>query len=326
MKIVVTRRIPDAGVETLVRTFGAEQVWRHEEERPLTRAALLEALRGAAAVLCTITERMDAEAMDAAGRPLKIIANMAVGYDNINLADAAARDIRVTNTPSVLTEATADLAWALILGAARRMGEAERCLRAGLWEGWGPLQFLGASVHGKTLGIFGFGRIGRAVARRALGFDMPILYCDANRADADTERELNAQPVDKDTLLRESDILTLHCPLTPETRHAFTLQEFRKMKQGALIVNTSRGPVIKEDDLCAALREGLIFAAGLDVYESEPDVFPALLEQERAVLLPHLGSATVDTRATMARMAAENIVAALSGREPPNRVPLPSRS
>ena len=324
MKIVVTRRIPEAGVETLVRAFGAEQVWLHEAERPMTRAVLLEALRGATAVLCTITEQMDAEAMDAAGSALKIIATMAVGYDNISLADAEARNIAVTNTPGVLTEATADLTWALILGAARRTGEAERCLRAGLWEGWGPLQFLGASVHGKTLGIFGFGRIGRAVARRASGFDMPILYCDTNRLDAETERELNARSVDKDTLLHESDILTLHCPLTPETRHAFTLREFKQMKRGALIVNTSRGPVIKEEDLCAALREGLIFAAGLDVYEGEPAVDPLLLEQERAVLLPHLGSATMETRATMARMAAENIVATLSGREPPNRVLLPS--
>ncbi|NLV42888.1 MAG: D-glycerate dehydrogenase [Candidatus Hydrogenedentes bacterium] len=324
MKIVITRRIPEAGVETLVHAFGTEQVRRHEEERPMTRAVLLDALRGATAVLCTITEKMDAEAMDAAGDQLKIIANMAVGYDNINLADAAARNILVTNTPGVLTEATADLAWALILGAARRTGEAERCLRAGLWEGWGPLQFLGASVHGKTLGIFGMGRIGRAVARRALGFDMPVLYCDTNRLDAETERQLHARLVDKDTLLRESDILTLHCPLTPETRHAFTLREFKQMKRGALIVNTSRGPVIKEEDLSAALREDLIFAAGLDVYEHEPAVHAALLKQEQAVLLPHLGSATVETRATMARMAAENIVAALSGSEPPNRVLLPS--
>lgn len=324
MKIIVTRRIPETGIEMLVQTFGAESVWVHEEELPMTRSRLLEVLSGATAILCTITEKIDAEAMDAAGKQLKIIANMAVGYDNIDIAAAAARHIHVTNTPGVLTEATADLAWTLILGAARRAGEAERFLRAGLWKGWGPLQYLGASVHGKTLGIFGMGRIGQAVARRAHGFDMPILYCDQNRVDTETEQRLNARQVDKDTLLREADILTIHCPLTLETRHAFTLREFNLMKRSALLVNTSRGPVIKEEDLCAALQEGLIFAAGLDVYEFEPAVHSPLLEQERAVLLPHLGSATVETRSTMANMAAQNIITALSGQEPPNRILLPS--
>lgn len=266
---------------------------------------------------------MDLAAMEAAGPQLKIIANMAVGYDNISLADAAARNILVSNTPGVLTEATADLAWTLILGAARRAGEAERVLRAGQWKGWGPLQFLGVDLYKKNLGLFGLGRIGQAVARRGRGFDMTVLYHDINRLSAEEEKVLNARWVDKDELLAESDILSLHCPLTDGTRYAFTLAEFKKMKSSAVIVNSARGPVIKEDDLCQALDEKLIFAAGLDVFEKEPVINPRLFNHERALLLPHIGSATIETRGTMARMAAENIVAALSGKTPENLVPLP---
>ena len=313
MKIIITRRIPDAGVDALVREFGKERVWMHGNETALSRGELLEALEGASAVLSTVTEKMDAEAMDAAGPALKVIANMAVGYDNIDIPEAVSRGIQVTNTPGVLTDATADLAWTLILGTARRVGEAGRCLRAGAWPGWGPMQFLGMSVYGKTLGIFGMGRIGQAVARRARGFDMKVLYHDMQRLSPEMEAGLNARQVDKDTLLRESDILSLHCPLLPETRHAFTLEEFRKMKSTALLINTSRGPVVKEADLCAALNQGLIFGAGLDVYEREPEVYAPLLKEERAFLLPHLGSATVETRSIMARMAADNIIAVLSG-------------
>ncbi len=322
MKIVITRRIPESGVDMLVNAFGQDQVHMYAKDTAMTREALLDFISGACAILSTISEKMDGEAMDAAGPGLKVIANMAVGYDNINLEAAEARQIHVTNTPGVLTDATADLAWTLILGAARRAGEAERCLRAGRWDGWGPLQFLGVSVFGKTLGIFGMGRIGQAVARRARGFDMSILYHDAKRLDVEAEEQLGAQWVEMDTLLRNADILSIHCPLTPETRHAFTLKEFRKMKRTALLINTARGPVVNEEDLCAALKEGLIFGAGLDVYEHEPRVCPALLLEERAFLLPHLGSATVETRATMARMAADNIIAALAGQVPPNKVNL----
>ncbi len=320
MKIAVTRRIPEAGVEVLINAYGREHIRLCEEDSAMARDALLDFIAGSDAILSTVTEKLDAEAMDAAGRDLKVIANMAVGYDNISLDAATARGIQVTNTPGVLTEATADLAWTLILGAARRAGEAERCLRAGHWDGWGPLQFLGRSVYGQTLGIFGMGRIGRAVARRARGFDMTILYHDAKFLDEETEQHLAARRVEKDVLLRNADILSIHCPLTPETRHAFTINEFRQMKRTAMLVNTSRGPVVKEEDLCAALHEGLIDAAGLDVYEYEPSVYRGLLLEERAFLLPHLGSATVETRGTMARMAAENIVAALAGRVPPNKV------
>jgi len=324
MKIVVTRRIPDAGIEVLTRQFGAGPVRMHQEEMAPARPELLKMLEGASAVLSTVTEKMDAEAMDAAGPGLKVIANMAVGYDNIDLGEAASRNIRVTNTPGVLTDATADLAWTLILGTARRAGEAGRCLRAGAWPGWGPMQFLGMSVHGCTLGIFGMGRIGQAVARRARGFDMKVLYHDTQRLSPEVEADLNARQVDKETLLRESDILSIHCPFLPETRHAFTLEEFRKMKPTAILINTSRGPVVKEADLCAALNQGLIFGAGLDVYEREPEVYPPLLREERAFLLPHLGSATVETRSIMARMAADNIIAVLSGGEALNPVRLPN--
>ena len=233
---------------------------------------------------------------------------------------AAARHVYVANTPDVLTDATADLAWTLILGAARRTGEAERFLRAGRWAGWGPRQFLGMSIHGATLGLFGMGRIGRAVAARAQGFDMRVIYHDKQPLDPETAHSLGATFVDKDTLLAQSDVLSIHCPLTAETRHAFGLKEFQQMKRTAVLVNTARGPVVNEAELCRALEEGLIFAAGIDVYEFEPMIHEALLRQERALLLPHLGSATVAARAAMARMAAENIVAALKGRQPPNCV------
>lgn len=320
MKIIVTRLIPEAGVKHLVNVFGRESVFARDEDSPMPRESLLKDAGGADAILCTITEKMDAAVMDAAGPSLKIIANMAVGYDNIALQDAAVRNICVTNTPGVLTEATADLAWALILGAARRVGEAERFLRAGRWEGWGPLQYLGMSLHGKTLGIFGMGRIGQAVARRGLGFGMSILYHDTQPIDRVTETSLGAAQVDKRTLLEQSDVISIHCPLTPETRHAFTLNELKQMKPTAILVNTARGPVVREADLCTALQRDIIFGAGLDVYEREPQIDFLLQQEERVLLLPHLGSATVETRTAMARMAAENIIEVLSGGAPLNPV------
>ncbi|NLN93215.1 MAG: D-glycerate dehydrogenase [Candidatus Hydrogenedens sp.] len=323
MKIAVTRRIPEAGLKVLEAFGEVKTLAMHQTDDGIASEALLKLVEGAQAILSTVGERMDAATMDAAGPQLKIIANMAVGYDNISLAEAAKRNILVTNTPGVLTEATADLAWTLILGAARRAGEAERVLRAGQWKGWGPLQFLGVDLYKKNLGLFGLGRIGQAVARRGRGFDMTVLYHDVNRLSASAEEALNARWVEKDELIAEADILSLHCPLTPETRHAFTLAEFRKMKPSVVIVNSARGPVIKEDDLCQALDEGLVFAAGLDVFEEEPVINPRLFDHERAFLLPHIGSATIETRDTMARMAAENIVAALSGDTPENLVPLP---
>lgn len=318
--VVITRKIPQAGIERLQKELGVSRVWVPKEDSPMPRDVLLQRVRGAEAILCTITERINVEVMESAGPTLRIIANMAVGYDNIDVAAAASRTIIVTNTPGVLTDATADLTWALILGTARRVGEAERHLRGGQWEGWGPLQFLGMSVYGKTLGIFGMGRIGQAVARRAQGFQMTVLYHDKQPLNPIEERSLNASFVSKDYLLRHSDVLSLHCPLTEETRHAFTLVEFKLMKPTAILINTSRGPVIKEADLCLALKQGLLFAAGLDVYEREPEVYSDLLKEERVFLLPHIGSATVETRTTMAQMAAENIIAVLSGNAPLNPV------
>ncbi len=320
MKIVVTRIIPERGLDILRAAFGDASVIVTPQEGPIARAELLEAVRGADALLPMLTDRIDAELLDAAGPNLKIVANNAVGYDNINLEDARTRGVAVTNTPGVLTETTADLAWTLMMAAARRAGEGERYLRGGRWTCWSPMMLLGMDIHGATLGIYGMGRIGRAVARRARGFGMRVLYTDSAPLDEAEEAALGAARADMDTLLRESDFISAHCPLTPETRHAFGAAEFAAMKPTAVFVNTSRGPVVDEGALAAALQSGEIFAAGIDVFEEEPKVHPALLECENAVLLPHLGSASVETRARMAAMAAENIVARLRGGEPPNRV------
>jgi len=320
MRVFVTRAMPDEGVRILIDALGAEQLRVRQEDEPISRAELRDNVRDLSGLLCFLSDRIDAEILDAAGPSLKVVANFAVGYDNIDIEAAAARHVYVTNTPDVLTDATADLAWTLILGAARRTGEAERFLRAGRWAGWGPRQFLGMSIHGATLGLFGMGRIGRAVAARAQGFDMRVIYHDKQPLDPAMAHGLRATFVNKDTLLTQSDVLSIHCPLTAETRHAFGLKEFQQMKRTAVLVNTARGPVVNEAELCRALEEGLIFAAGIDVYEFEPTIHEALLRQERALLLPHLGSATVAARAAMARMAAENIVAALKGRQPPNCV------
>ena len=319
-KIFVTRELPHSAIQMLVDAFGEESVSVFSEDRVIHRDELLEGLKGVDALLPILTETIDAEVMDAAGPQLKIIANYAVGYNNIEVAAATERGIPVTNTPGVLTETTADLAWALILGAARRIGEGERYLRAGKWESWAPLLLLGDDVHGKTLGIFGLGRIGTAVARRAKGFNMRILYHSPTRKDPRLEEELGATFVDMPTLLAESDILTLHCPFSDETRHAFSSEEFSAMKPSAIFINTTRGPVVDETALALALHAGDIGAAGLDVFEDEPEIHPELLKCDNALLIPHLGSATKETRAKMAEIAATNIIARLNGETPSNCV------
>ena len=319
-KIFVTRAVPHSAIQMLVDAFGEESVSVFSEDRVIHRDELLEGLKGVDALLPILTETIDAEVMDAAGPQLKIIANYAVGYNNIEVAAATERGIPVTNTPGVLTETTADLAWALILGAARRIGEGERYLRAGKWENWAPLLLLGDDVHGKTLGIFGLGRIGTAVARRAKGFNMRIIYHSRTRKDPTLEDELGATFVDMPTLLAESDILTLHCPFSDETWHAFSSEEFSAMKTSAIFINTTRGPVVDEIALGLALQAGDITAAGLDVFEDEPEIHPELLKCENALLIPHLGSATKETRAKMAEIAAANIIARLNGETPPNCV------
>lgn len=320
MKIVVTQTIPEKGLGILREAFGAEAVLVTSQDGPIPRAKLLAAVRGADALLPMLTDRIDGAVLDAAGPGLRIVANNAVGFDNIDLTAARARGVAVSNTPDVLTETTADLAWALLMAASRRIGEGERFLRAGQWTCWSPMQLLGLDIHGATLGVFGMGRIGQAVARRAAGFSMRVLYTDANRLPEDAENALGAVFTDKAALLREADFLTVHCPLTPDTRHAFSDAEFAEMKPTAVFVNTSRGPVVDEAALARALRSGEIFAAGIDVFEEEPRVHPGLLDCENAVLIPHLGSASVETRARMAALAASNIVAVLRGEEPPNRV------
>ena len=309
-KVLVTREIPAAGIRPL-EEFDVTVL----SEAPPERADLLEAASGAEGVLSTVTEKIDCTFMDAAGEGLKVIANMAVGYDNVDVEAAKARGVVVTNTPGVLDETTADVAFMLLLAAARRLGESERVLRAGRWEWWGPKLFMGPDVWGKKLGIVGLGRIGQAVARRARGFDMEILYYNRSRRE-EAEEELGASYLELDELLETADFITLHTPLTDETRHLIDAPELERMKPEAVLVNTSRGPVVDEAALADALAEGRIFAAGLDVYEEEPKVHPKLLELENVVLAPHIGSGSIETRVKMAVLAAENLAAVLRGEQP----------
>lgn len=315
-RIIVARDLPEAGLQPL-REAGHEPTVL--PVGPPSREGLSAAVPGAAALLMTVTEKIDAATLDAAGGSLKVVANMAVGYDNIDVAAATERGVYVTNTPGVLDETTADTAFMLLLAAARRLGEAERLLRAGEWQGWGPEQLTGPEVWGKTLGIVGLGRIGEAVARRARGFGMRVLY-HARSEKPEAERELGAEHRSLDDLLKESDFVSAHTPLTEETHHLISGRELALMKNSAVLVNTSRGPVVDEAALAEALRRGDIFAAGLDVYENEPEVYPDLLSLENVVLAPHIGSASIETREKMALVAAENIVEALEGQTPPNAV------
>jgi glyoxylate reductase len=309
-KVLVTREIPEAGLRVL-EPFDVTVL----HERPPERGELIEAVSGASGVLSTATETVDGEVMDAAGEGLRVIANMAVGYDNVDVRAAGERNIVVINTPGVLDETTADVAFMLLLAAARRLGEGERLLRAGRWEWWGPKQLMGRDVWGKTLGIVGFGRIGQSVARRAQGFGMEILYYNRSRKE-EAEREFGASYLGLDELLETADFVSIHTPLTDETKHLIGAVELEKMKPEAVLVNTSRGPVVDEAALAEALADGRIFAAGLDVYEEEPEVHPKLLELENVVLAPHIGSASVETRDKMAALAAENLAAVLRGEDP----------
>ena len=309
-KVLVTREIPSAGLLAL-EPFDVRVL----HERPPERGELIDAVRGVSGILSTATEKVDGEVMDAASEALRVIANMAVGYDNVDVEAAAERGVVVTNTPGVLDETTADVAFMLLLAAARRLGEGERLLRAGRWKWWGPKQLMGRDIWGKRLGILGLGRIGQAVARRAKGFGMDVLYYNRSRKE-EAEQELGARYMDLDELLETADFVSVHTPLTDETHHLIGPKELGRMKPTAILVNTSRGPVVDEGALAEALAGGRIFAAGLDVYEEEPVVHPKLLELENVVLAPHIGSASIETRNKMAALAAENIVAVLSGQEP----------
>ncbi|MBL7649312.1 MAG: D-glycerate dehydrogenase [Candidatus Hydrogenedentes bacterium] len=319
-KIFVTRRPPESAVVLLHEAFGAENVFIYPEDRPIPREVLLEGVRGVDAILSMLTEAMNAEVFDAAGPQLRIVANMAVGYNNIDVSAATERGIAVSNTPDVLTETTADLTFALILATARRLCESEHFLRSGQWASWSPTFMLGMDVYGKTLGIYGLGRIGKAVVRRAKAFNMKVLYHSRTQLPAAEEVGLGLTYVDFPTLLAESDIVSPHCPLTDETRHVFNAATFKAMKKSAIFVNTTRGPVVDETALAAALHDGEIFAAGLDVYEEEPKIHPDLLTVSNIVLLPHIGSSTLETRSAMANLAAENIIALLKGNTPPTCV------
>ena len=287
----------------------------NEENRPMERADLLEAVAGMDGMLAMITDGVDAELMDRAPR-LRVVSNMAVGYNNIDVAAATARGIVVTNTPGILTEATAELAFALILASARRVVDLDRRTRAGEWTCWAPLLFLSREVSGKMLGIVGLGRIGRAVARRAKAFGMEVLYHNRVRLEAAEEQDLGVVYAEKDELLGKADFVSLHVPLSDETRHFIGRRELGIMKPTSYLVNTSRGPVVDEGALVEALREKRIEGAGLDVYENEPVLAPGLTSLDNVVLMPHVGSATVETRMKMAHMAAENLLAGLRGERP----------
>lgn len=313
-KVLVTREIPEAGLKPL-EGFDVTVL----SELPPGRDELLEAARGVDGVLSTLTEQIDAGFINAAGDRLKVIANMAVGYDNVDLKAANERGIIVTNTPEVLNETTADTAFMLMLAAARRLGEGERIVRSGRWEAWGPKMLLGPDVWGKRLGVLGFGRIGRAVARRAKGFGMEICYWSRSRKE-EAEEELGARYLELDELFETCDFFSIHTPLTEGTTHLIGAEELGKMKPEAVLVNTSRGPVVNEDALAGALEDERIFAAGLDVYEEEPKVHPKLLELENVVLAPHIGSASIETRNKMAVTAGEDLRAALRGEQPKNPV------
>ena len=312
--VLVTRPIMDA---PLARLRERCDVTVHENEFGIPREELLDVVAGRDALITMLTEHVDAELLAAAGSQLRIVANHAVGFDNVNLADCTAAGVLASNTPDVLTETTADTAFALVLAAARRIGEGERLLRARTPWIWGPLMMLGQDVHHKTIGIVGFGRIGQAVARRARGFGMEVLYTDAVRLPAEVEAETGAVRVELPELLARADVVSIHTNLTPETRHLFGRAEFRTMKPTAVLVNTSRGPVVDEAALAEALEAGEIFAAGLDVFEREPEVSEALLGLENVVVIPHLGSATVDTRNAMGHVAVDNVFAAIDGERPP---------
>jgi glyoxylate reductase len=314
MKVLVTARLPE---EVLGRITGHHQVRMHDHDLPMERQELLESIGDVEGLLCTITDRIDRELLDRAPR-LKVIANNGVGFDHIDVGEATRRNIAVANTPGVLTEATADLTFALLLAAARRVVEGDRMVRAGEFKYWAPLKFLGIEVAGKTLGVVGMGRIGRAVAKRAAGFDMKVIYWGRSRLGAEREREMKVSFSSFDDLLRESDFVSLHVPLGPETRHLVGARELSLMKTSAVLINTSRGPVVDEKALVAALLSEEIRCAGLDVYENEPELSAGLAELDHVVLLPHVGSATIETRTRMAAMACDNLLAGLAGKRPPN--------
>jgi len=315
-KVLITRKIFDEAIAIVKQYFEVED---NPGDHPLPPHVLIQKLKDKMGAIVLLTDRIDDDLLSHCHK-LKIISNVAVGYNNIDVRACTARGIMVTNTPGVLDDTTADLTWALLLATARRVVEADHCLRSSKWMGWKLMDFLGYDVHHKVLGICGLGRIGQRVARRAKGFDMQILYTDVIQASTSIEEELGVRFVDKNTLLTESDFVTLHVPLLPQTTHYISTTELAFMKPTAILVNASRGPVVDEKALVQALQEGKIAGAGLDVYEREPEVEPELINMKNVVVLPHIASASHETRLRMATMAAENLVEGLLGRRPPNLV------
>ncbi len=312
-RVLVTRQLPDGGLEPLVAA-GHEIVSGGPDDTPLTPHDLVATAGEVDGIVCVLTDRIDAAVLGAGAPRLRVVADVAVGYDNIDVATATSLGIAVCNTPGVLDETTADLACFLMLAAARRTSDAEADLRQGRWQGFRMNRFLGEDVHGRTLGVVGFGRIGQAVARRAAGFGMNVVH--HSRRDTGIDGWIG----DLDDLLRVADIVTLHVPLTPDTTRLIDARRLALMKPTAVLVNTARGPVVHEEALAIALEDGTIFGAGIDVYEREPEVHPRLLAAPHTVLLPHIGSASEATRRRMAQLACEGVVAVLAGERPPNLV------
>lgn len=315
-KVLVTREVFDETLEYLGRHC---EVDANQQDVPLGPEALAGRLADRDGVMCCLTDRIDAALLERCPA-LQVVANIAVGYNNIDVPACTARGVMATNTPGVLDDSTADLAWALMLATARRLTEVERYIREGEWTGWRLKQWLGIDVHHATLGIFGMGRIGQAIARRAAGFDMKVLYCNRTRVDAGIEARLGATWTSKDDLLAQSDFVILQVPYTPETHHLIGAAELKRMKPAAVLINSTRGGVVDDSALVAALKDGTIRGAGLDVFENEPKLHPGFLELRNVVLAPHIGSSTEATRRAMAMTAAENLVAALTGATPPNLI------
>ena len=312
--ILVTREVFDETLAFLARHCEVESNQADVAFDPETLARRLAEKEG---LMCALTDRIDAKLLERCPK-LRVVANIAVGYNNIDLAACTARGVMATNTPEVLTDTTADLAFALLLATARRITEVERYVRAGGWKGWRLKQWLGVDVHHATLGVFGLGRVGQVIARRAAGFEMKVLYHNRQRAGPEIERRCNAAYVTKEELLRQSDFVVLQVPYSPETHHLIGARELKLMKPTAILINSTRGGVVDDAALIAALREGVIRAAGLDVYENEPRLNPEFLRLDNVVLMPHIGSSTEATRRAMAMAAARNLVAAITGGRPPN--------
>ncbi|MFH1616506.1 MAG: D-glycerate dehydrogenase [Planctomycetota bacterium] len=314
--VYVTRILPEKAINLLKKTCNVEI---NPDDRMLARKELLQKVKGKDAVLCLLTDKIDDEVFAAAGPKCRIFANYAVGYNNVDVQAATKRKIVVTNTPGVLTDATADLAWTLLFAVSRRVVEADRFTRQGKFTGWEPMMFLGRDITGKTLGVIGAGRIGANFAKKAVGFNMKILYSDL-APNKDFEKDTGAMLVKRDELLQRSDFVSIHVPLMPETEHLIGERELSLMKKTAVLINTSRGPVMDEKALVKALRTKTIWGVGLDVYENEPAIEPGLAELENVVILPHIASATIETRTNMGLIAVKNIIAVMNNQMPPNCV------